>query len=86
MEGIVLLVKSEEMQYPDDPQHPEYHHSREEEYGDYGKEADDSVKGYHELQSGAHAPLLREQKIRRPYPEHILHTEEDRGDDLDRRE
>ena len=71
------------MQYPYDPQHPEYHHTREEEYGDYGEKTHHAIKGNHEFYPGPDAPFFREQKIRRPQSQHILHAKEDRGNDLD---
>ena len=79
MEGIVFLVKPEQVKDPDHSEHPENHHSREEEYRKYGEKTHKAIKGYDELHSGLPSSECRIQKIRSPYPKNILNAEESSG-------
>ena len=79
MEGIVPLVKSEQVKDPDHPQHSEHHHSREEEYRKYGEKTYQAVKGHDEPESGLRTAVCRIQKIRSPDPQNILNAEERSG-------
>ena len=79
MEGIVLLVKPEQVKDPDHPEHPEYHHSREEEYRKDSEKTYQAVKGYDEFKPGLPTAGFRIQKIRSPDPQNILNAEERSG-------
>lgn len=67
------------MENPSHPEHPEEDKSGEEEHRNDGEKIHDSVKGNQEPQAGAKGAFTWVEKVRRPDPKYVLHTENRNG-------
>ena len=71
-----MRVYSEQVEYPNNSQHPEHNKSAQEEKRKYRKQVNYTVKGAQEPQPRSRSAFIGIKKIRCPYAKHVFNAKD----------